>query len=139
MKLTNKKKITNFILLDDDPWALQFAKEIIRGYSRQAEVKSFLCAKDALEYLRTEEFMTREADTVLLTDLHMPEIDGFALLDVMEKEFGPVRERLHIFVLSSAACPEEIKKVGSYNCAIGFINKPFSGDKLGRIMECILF
>jgi len=38
MKWISKKKIPSFILLDDDSWALAFAKEIIQGYNRHAEV-----------------------------------------------------------------------------------------------------
>jgi CheY-like chemotaxis protein len=139
MKLTRKKNIPSFILLDDDVFALALAKEIIKGYNRRAEVMTFSDAKDAMKYMGTEEFMRNCADTVFLTDLHMPEIDGFALLDRMEGRFNAIRERLHVFVLSAAACPEEILRVSSYSCVIGVLNKPFSRDKLEQIMQCILF
>lgn len=139
MKWLSKKKIRSFILLDDDSWALEFAKEIILGYNRRAEVISFSAAKDAIEYMGTEDFMSKCKDTIFLTDLHMPEIDGFELLDRMENKFNAMRERLHIFVLSAAACPEEIMRVSSYSCVIGVLNKPFSKDKLKQIIECILF
>jgi response regulator RpfG family c-di-GMP phosphodiesterase len=137
MKRTGKKNIRSFILLDDDPWALAFAKQIIRGYNRGAEVISFLAAKDAIEYMTTEDFISTCTDTVFLTDLHMPEMDGFALLDRMENRFNAMRERLHIFVLSAAACPEEVMRVSSYGCVIGFLHKPFSRDKLKQIIECV--
>ena len=139
MKRTRKKNIPSFILLDDDVFALTFTKEIIRGYSRRAEIITFSAAKDAIEYMRTEDFMCKRGDTVFLTDLHMPEIDGFVLLDRMEDQFKAMRERLHIFVLSAAACSEEIVRVSSYSCVVGFLNKPFSRDKLEQIIECILF
>lgn len=139
MKWISKKKIPSFILLDDDPWALAFAKEIIQGYNRYAEVITFSAAKDAIEYMEAEDFMAKGKDTVFLTDLHMPEIDGFALLDRMQSRFNAMRDRLHIFVLSAAACPEEIIRVSSYSCVIGFLNKPFSRDKMKQIAECIMF
>jgi response regulator of citrate/malate metabolism len=139
MKRRSKKNIPSFILLYDDVFALAFAKEIIRGYNRRAEIITFSAAKDAIEYIGAENFRSKCTDTVFLTDLHMPEIDGFALLDQMGNRFNAMRERLHIFVLSAAACPEEIIKVSSYSCIIGFLNKPFSKDKLEQIIECILF
>ena len=138
-KLTRKKNIPSFILLDDDVFALAFAKEIIRSYNRRARIISFSAAKDAMEYMGAEDFMRNCMDTVFLTDLHMPEIDGFGLLDQMEGRFNAIRERLHVFVLSAAACPEEILRVSSYSCVIGFLNKPFSRDKLEQIIQCILF
>src|ERR1700754_3321067 len=135
MKWTSKKKIPSFILLDDNEWALAFAKEIIRGYNKRTEVISFSAAKDAIEYMGAEEFMSTYTDTVLLTDLHMPEIDGFALLDRMEDRFNAMRERLHVFVLSATASQEEITRVSSYSCVIGLVSKPFSRDKLEQIIE----
>jgi response regulator RpfG family c-di-GMP phosphodiesterase len=137
MKRIRKKNTPDFILLDDDPFTLTLTKAIIRSYSRRAGVISFSAAKDAIEYMGAEDFMCRRTDTVFLTDLHMPEIDGFALLDQMENRFNPIRERLHIFVLSAAACPEEIIRVSSYPCVVGFLEKPFSSDKLEQIIECI--
>jgi CheY-like chemotaxis protein len=139
MKRTRKKNFPSFILLDDDAFALAYAKEIIRSYNRRAEVITFSDPKDAMEYMGAEEFMSTCTDTIFLTDLHMPEIDGFALLDQMESRFNAIRERLHVFVLSAAACPEEILRVSSYSCVIGFLNKPFSRDKLEQIIQCVLF
>ena len=139
MKRTRKKNFPSFILLDDDVFALAFAKEIIRGYSRRAEITTFSAAKDAIEFIATEDFRSTCTDTIFMTDLHMPEMDGFALLDRMENRFNAMRERLHVFVLSAAACPEEIRRVSSYSCVIGFLDKPFTRDKLEQIVECVLF
>jgi len=63
--------------------------------------------------------------TVLLTDLHMPETDGLALLDGIEKMDNAIMGQLHAFVLSAAASPGEIEKVLSHNCVTGFYSKPF--------------
>jgi CheY-like chemotaxis protein len=139
MKRIHKKNFPSFILLDDDLFALTFAKEIIRGYSRSAEIITFSAPGDAIEYMEAEDFMPKHKDTVFLTDLHMPEMDGFALLERMENRFNTMRERLHIFVLSAAACPEEILRVSSYSCVVGFIDKPFSKDKLEQIIDCLMF
>jgi CheY-like chemotaxis protein len=139
MNLTRKKNSPNFILLDDDLFALTFTKEIIRGYNRRAGIITFSAARDAIDYMEGEDFMCKHTDTVFLTDLHMPEMDGFALLDRMENRFKTMTERLHVFVLSAAACSEEILRVSSYSCVIGFLDKPFSRDKLEQIIECILF
>src|ERR1700733_5127286 len=103
MKQTFNKDLSRFILLDDDLLALELAKKIVRCYSRHAEIITFSTAKEALEYIEADGFMDNHTDTVFLMDLHMPEMDGFALLDRMEDAFKPMRERLHIFVLSAAA------------------------------------
>src|SRR6266702_1054842 len=137
LKRTHKKNFPSFILWDDDLFALTFTKEIVRSCNRRAAIITFSAAEDAMKYMGAEDFVSKCTDTVFLTDLHMPEIDGFALLDRMENKFNAMRERLHIFVLSAAACPEEILRVSSYSCVVGFLNKPFSKNKMKQIAECI--
>jgi CheY-like chemotaxis protein len=131
------KNPPRFILLDDDLFALTIATKIIRNYNRPVEIISFSVSKEAIEYMEADSFKGNYPDTVFLTDLHMPEIDGFALLDRMENTFKAVKERPYIFVLSAAACPDEISRVLSYSCVTGFYNKPLSMDKMRHIMTCV--
>jgi response regulator of citrate/malate metabolism len=139
MKHTINKNPPRFILLDDDLFALAFAEKIIRRNNRRAGIITFSAAEEAIKYMESKDFMGKDTDTVFLTDLHMPEIDGFALLDRMEDKFRAMKERLHIFVLSAAACPAEVKRVFSYSCVIGFISKPFCDDKMEQIIDCIRY
>jgi DNA-binding NarL/FixJ family response regulator len=126
-----KQNCLRFILIDDDPFTLACTEKVIRKNNPCAEIIAFAAAKEAMEYMRTE-----DRETVLLTDLHMPEIDGFALLDQME---NTLKDRLHIFVLSSTAWPEDIQRVLSYNCVIGFLSKPLSVEKYEKIMNSIQY
>ena len=126
-----KQNCLRFILLDDDPFTLACTEKVIRKNNPCAEIIAFAAAEEAMEYMRTE-----DRETVLLTDLHMPEIDGFALLDQME---NTLKDRLHIFVLSSTAWPEDIQRVLSYNCVIGFLSKPLSVEKYEKIMNSIQY
>jgi CheY-like chemotaxis protein len=126
-----------YVLLDDDIFALAIATNIVRNHSRRAEVVSFSTCKEAIKYVEAGSHKRKYPDTVLLTDLRMPEVDGFTLLERMETFCKKIKGQLHIFVLSAAACPEEIKRVLSYNCVKGFYPKPFSFDKMDRIATSI--
>jgi response regulator of citrate/malate metabolism len=126
-----------YVILDDDIFALAITTNIVRNHSRRAEVVSFSVCKDALKYIEADFTKPQYPDTVFLTDLHMPEIDDFALLDRLEKSCEAIRDRLHIFVLSAAACPDEIRKVLSYACVTGFYSKPFSFDKMNQLVTWI--
>jgi response regulator of citrate/malate metabolism len=139
MKNPLKMKSPRFILLDDDLCALEMAKMIIRNYSRYAEIITFSTAKEAMDYFEAGHFMVKHKETVFLTDLHMPEIDGFTVLDRMENTFQALKDRLHIFVVSAAACPEEILKVSNYRCVIGFLNKPLSTTKMEQVIDAIQY
>lgn len=131
------KTSPRFILLDDDLFTLTIELNVIRNCCRRAEIISFTAGKDAIEYMEAESYKGKYPDTIFLTDLHMPEIDGFELLERMEKTFTRRRDRLHIFVLSGAACPDEIRKVLAYSCVTGFYHKPLSIDKLSHILTCV--
>ena len=132
-------KSPRFILLDDDLCALEMAKMIIRNHNRYAEIITFSTAKEAIDYFESGCFMVKHKETVFLTDLHMPEIDGFAVLDRMENTFEEMRDRLHIFVVSAAACPDEIRKVSSYKCVIGLLSKPLSKSKMDQVIDAIQY
>jgi CheY-like chemotaxis protein len=133
------KNSPRFILLDDDLFALTIANKIIRDYSRRAEIISFSAGKEAIEYIEADSCKRKYLKTIFLTDLHMPEIDGFELLGRMENILKMRRDQLHIFVLSAAACPDEIRRVLSFNCVTGFYNKPLSEDKIAKIISRVQF
>ena len=139
MKNIFKMKSPRFILLDDDLCALEMAKMIIRNYSHYAEIITFSAAKEAIDYFEAGCFMVKHKETVFLTDMHMPGIDGFTVLDRIENGFKTIQDRLHVFVVSGAACPDEILKVSSYKSVIGFLHKPLSQTKIQQIIDAIQY
>jgi len=69
----------------------------------------------------------------------MPEKDGLALLDGIEKMDKAITGQLHAFVLSAAASPLEIEKVLSHNCVKGFYSKPLTIEKIKQIISRIQY
>jgi CheY-like chemotaxis protein len=134
------KKPLRFILVDDDLFALTLAKKLIQGYNEYMEIITFSSGREALKFIiREYNLMKNVISTVLLTDLHMPETDGLALLDGIKKIDNAVMGQLHAFVLSAAASPGEIEKVLSHNCVTGFYSKPLSIDKIEQIIKRIQY
>ena len=130
------KKPLRFILVDDDQFALTLAEKLIQSFDEYTETITFGSAREALKFVIREQNLIK---TILLTDLHMPEIDGLALLDGIEKMNNAVTGQLHAFVLSAAASPEEIEKVLSHNCVTGFYSKPLSIEKIEQIIKRIQY
>lgn len=137
MKNTLKKNIPQFVLVDDDEFALQLTTKLIRNISRHAGISIFYSAKDAIECMENHYFMQKTADTVLLTDLHMPGMDGFALLDRLGPTFKAMRGRLHIFVMSAEAGTDEKRRILAYNHVIGVLDKPLSEVTMRQVLHCI--
>jgi len=129
-----------FILVDDDIFALTLAEKLIQHFNEYTETITFSSATDALKFIIQEYNLMKDIiSTVLLTDLHMPETDGLALLDCIEKMDKAITGQLHAFVVSAAASPGEIKKVVSHNCAKGFYSKPLSIEKIEQIIKRIQY
>ena len=134
------KNPLRFILVDDDLCTLMLAEKIIQAVSESAETITFSSAGDALKFLMREYNLTKNiTTTVLLTDLHMPKIDGLALLDGIKKIDNAIMRQLHAFVLSGAASPGEIKKVLSHDCVTGFYSKPLSIEKIEQIIKRVQY
>jgi CheY-like chemotaxis protein len=126
-----------FIILDDDIFTLAIELNIVRNYCRQSEVISFSSSKEAIKFMEADCCKRSYPDTIFLTDLHMPDIDGFELLERMEKTFNKRMDQLYTFVLSGAASLDEINRVLSNTCVAGFYRKPLSTDKLSHIITCV--
>ena len=137
------KNLPHFVLLDDDMFALSLARKVILNYNRHAEIISFSVAREAIAYIvpgdLSEDITGKQEDTVFLTDLHMPEMNGFELLDQMESMFKSLAKWLNIFVLSADATPDETRKLLSYNCVTGFYNKPLTVGHIKEIVDCIQY
>ncbi len=80
------KKPLRFILVDDDLFALTLADKLIQGLNESSETITFSSGREGLKFIiREHNLINNIIPTILLTDLHMPEIDGLALLDGIEK------------------------------------------------------
>jgi CheY-like chemotaxis protein len=134
------KKPLRFILVDDDLCALMITEKLIQCFNEYIEIITFSSARDALKFIMQEyNLIENIISTVLLTDLHMPGTDGLALLDSIEKRDKAITKQLQAFVLSAAACPEEIEKVLSHKSVKGFYSKPLSIEKIKQIIDTIQY
>ncbi|HVS95114.1 MAG TPA: response regulator [Puia sp.] len=134
------KKRFRFILVDDDPFALALEEKLIQGLDECAETISFACASEALTFIVQEYDWKKNAiPTVILTDLHMPETDGLALLDSIEELENVIKGQFHVFVLSAAASPIEVQKARSHYFVKGCHSKPLSSELVNQIIKRIQY
>ncbi|MBC9795399.1 hybrid sensor histidine kinase/response regulator [Sinomicrobium weinanense] len=73
--LQKPRKIVNAVLIDDDESVLSLTSEVLRQQSFR--VNAFARASEALEHIRNNDF------DIILTDIQMPEMDGFRLLEAI--------------------------------------------------------
>lgn len=122
--MTGKKQV-HIVLVDDDKVILQSTSLILRKTKYECS-----CFTDARSCLL--KFSPRDCD-LLITDIHMPEMNGIELLSKVKKKapWIPI-----IIMTSYADIPKAVQAVKSG--AFDFIEKPFEVEKFIEIVELAL-
>jgi chemotaxis protein CheY-P-specific phosphatase CheC/ActR/RegA family two-component response regulator len=112
------------ILICDDSKFAQ--KQMSRGLPEGWDVSPSF-ANDGLEGL---EFIRKGLGNVVFLDLNMPNLDGYGVLEAVQKEDLPAL----IIVVSGDIQPEAHQRVMDLG-ALDFIKKPTTKDKIAEILE----
>jgi len=119
------------LVIDDDKEVLKIIS-IAFTKTSSIEINSVNNANDAIDFLKREENVD-----LIITDLMMPVIDGFKLIEILKTDMR--LKNVPIIVLSIKTSHED--KVRCLMLGVsGFINKPFNPIELRRkVEEYILF
>lgn len=131
-------KPAKVILIDDDPFTMAMAKRIVQRIVANDRIKAFHSAEAALCYLRTADDLFQDdlwEPGIILSDLHMPRMDGFQFLDEFAKLRLRVRSRYSVFVLSSCTDQKERARLFEKSSLAGFCSKPLTPQKFAGLME----
>jgi len=128
------KKIKSIMLIDDNEFDLFINQKVIESLNFVEEILQFGSATDALNYLKLMEdtgaYHGKFPPQVILLDVNMPLIDGFAFLDEFDKLKIAKQNCVSIFMLSSSTSPVDIKKANNNKYISGFISKPLTASDL---------
>lgn len=118
---------TNILVVDDDAMNLRIAEKMLMPYYKISCVKSGF---DALDYVK------KTIPDLILLDLHMPQMDGFQVLEQLKKD-EKTKSIPVIFLTADNDRDVEVK--GFKEGALDFITKPFISDimieRVNRILE----
>jgi CheY-like chemotaxis protein len=117
-----EKSDTKILVVDDDERLLNLLEDTLStiGYSTTS-VKS---AEEALKFLSTGFY------NLVITDVKMPEMDGFALLERIRNKYP----RLPVIFITGVNKPDFIGKAHPE----GFLIKPFRISNLENLIESVL-
>ncbi len=113
------------LIVDDQAITLKMTNHILETKYRT------ICASSGLEAIS---LYKKERPDMILTDLHMPQMSGFELLNTLQDEYA---ERIPIMFMT-ADSSDEMESKGFENGAVDYIRKPFRADVLLRRIENIL-
>jgi CheY-like chemotaxis protein len=120
-------KKLKILLVEDTPDVLESLLELLEmeGY----EMAGATNGKAALEKLQTF------TPHLIITDLRMPEMDGFTFLRNVKS--NPVHNTIPVLVFSANATPENEDK-SLHLGAAGFLKKPCNTDRLLEHIQTLL-
>jgi CheY-like chemotaxis protein len=125
----------NILLVDDSEDDILMARTVFEQLKFPHTLETINCPKLALDYLLCAgKYAARKpvAPDLMLLDINMPLMDGFALLRVIKST--PALKRIPVIMLSSSNSQNDITRSFDHGAA-SFITKPSSFDGYVNLMS----
>ena len=116
------------LLVDDDPLQLALTEEFLKR--NHVEVASCSNPFAVVDILRDSSF------DAIITDIQMPGMDGYGLLDVIRSSGVPGTDTVPVIALSASVENEHTHYLESG--FTGFLNKPFTAKQLIALLNNLL-
>ena len=124
----------NILLVDDSEDDVVMAQKAFAQLSFPHKLETALSAQAALDYLRCRGgYADRKPvlPDLLLLDINMPLMDGFALLKILKAD--QLLKKIPVIMLTSSSAREDVAR--SYDCgAASYITKPESFEGFKNLM-----
>lgn len=117
-------------LVDDDPNAEFFAKRSLRKVCPGAHLTYFEYAREALSRLVAVREEGATPPEVLLLDLNMPDLAGWAFVEQAGERLRGVR----VYVLSSSVDPEDLARAEREAFVAAYLEKHLTAEKMQRAL-----
>lgn len=123
--LDGKADNKHIVLIDDDVITNRLHQMLIRKHHSDKKIALFDDPEVALGYIR------EHTPDLILLDLHMPEIDGWKFLHMMEEH----NVFIDVVIVSSSIDPRERLRAKSFMCVKDFYTKPLTSEKVKQLLE----
>jgi CheY-like chemotaxis protein len=125
----------HFIVIDDSKLDCFIAEKIIRNTGRTGEVKSFIQAAEALEFIKNAGIPQDGAKTIILVDIQMPIMNGFEFVEAFERFPKDIIDNYIIYVLSSSINDNDLNRARYHVSVKDFLNKPLTSHILSTVID----
>lgn len=123
--LNEKGDAKHIVLVDDDVITNRLHQMLIKKHHADKKIALFNDPEIALGYIK------ENSPDLILLDLHMPEIDGWRFLHMME-EYNIF---IDVIIVSSSIDPRERLRAKSFMCVKDFYTKPLTSEKVKQLLE----
>ncbi len=132
--------IKKVLIIDDCPVHSFLNEKALAKFHEDIKTKIINLPLQALSYLKSiSDLSIRNQKEIkpdiIFLDLHMPRMNGFQLLDELEKNEVFNQNPIAIYVLSSSGLQCEIQTALNNKLCHGYITKPLTQTKLNRLFS----
>lgn len=121
------------MIVDDDEIDGFVTKKTITDNHFAEKIITYSNAKNALEYLRSNEATPDELPTVIFLDILMPVMDGFGFLAEFDKMSDVIRKKCKIVLLSTSESFQDLNRANKNKYVAKFLTKPLLKEALEAI------
>lgn len=125
--------IKTILLIDDNDLDNFVSRATIQQAKYCDDIKDFLCAEDALDYLSHLESTLKQVPELIFLDISMPVMDGFAFLEKFERLPKAIIDKTKIVMLSSSINESDISRANHNPLVFKYLNKPLTLKKLADL------
>ncbi len=122
------------IIIDDNEDDLLFAQINVQRCGQPADLKQFMRAKDALDFLASGEVV---GPTLVLLDINMPVMNGFDFLDAYEKLPIASRPTMMVVMLTSSMDERDRQRAFSYASVKDYVRKPIARTEVASLLQLL--
>lgn len=108
------------LIIDDEDLILTLVKKLVIKSKIHPSPLLFTTINEALDYL--EEGKTKELPSLIFLDIHLPDLNAWDFLTVLEK-FPPIVP-IHVVMITSSINLSDKKKAEKFKHVIGYLEKP---------------
>jgi len=129
------QKLAFALLVDDDQTNNFINQLLLKRLGVADELLVALNGQEALKMLLAHCQDAHDGRAVLiLLDVKMPVMDGFAFLEAYDKLPLPQKQAITIVMLTSSLHPRDVDRAKQLNIA-GFLNKPLTKEKVNEVLR----
>lgn len=120
-------------LIDDDDIFNTLNMAIIGFVDSSIEISIFKSGEEVVEYLSEKSSSFEPPDLVFL-DIRMPNMDGFELLEELNKLPQNPFEKSKVYMLSSTLNEKDLERTKQYSIINSFLSKPLTVELFSKLI-----
>lgn len=128
-------KRTDFIIIDDSELDCFIAEKMVRHSGISGEVKSFMEATVALEYIKQLEVTADSPNIVILLDILMPVMSGLDFVEEFEKLPSKTQNKCIIAAFTSSMNKKDVGRMKSFRSVKYIFDKPLNPEILAPLLD----